>query len=53
MLREVAFVERFKQESLYGPSAKKVAVLEKLERVNVRTAGQKCGCFRDVAVSGG
>lgn len=51
MLREVAFVERFKQNSMYGLSAKKVAVLERLERVYVWTVGQKSGPFRDVAVS--
>lgn len=50
MLREVAFVQRFKQKSMYRPSAKKVAILERLERVNVWTVGQKSGPFRDVAV---
>ena len=53
MLREVAVVERFKQKSLYGPSAKKVAILKRVERVNVWTVGQKCGPFRAVAFSGG
>ena len=51
MLRELAFVERFKQKSMYGPSAKKAAVLERLERVNVWIVGQRSGPFRDVAVS--
>lgn len=52
MLIEVAFVQRFKQKSMYRPSVKKVAILERLERVNVWTVGQKSGPFRDVAVSG-
>lgn len=53
MLREVAFVEGFKQKSMDGPSAKKVAVLERLERVNVWAVGQKSGPFRNMTVSGG
>ena len=33
MLKEVAFVQRFKQKSMYRPSAKKVAILERLEEL--------------------
>ena len=36
-----------------GLSAKKVAVLERLERVNVRAVSQKSGPFRNMTVSGG
>ena len=38
---------------MYRPSAKKVAVLERLERVNVWTVGQKSGSFRNMTISGG
>ena len=52
--REVAVVERFKQESMYGMSAKKVALVERFKQESMcDLSAKKSGCCREVAVSGG
>ena len=52
--REVAVVERFKQESMYGMSAKKVALVERFKQESMYDlSAKKSGCCREAAVSGG
>ena len=52
--REVAVVERFKQESMYGMSAKKMALVERFKQESMYDlSAKKSGCCREAAISGG
>ena len=50
----MAVVERFKQESMYGLSAKNVAVVERFKQESMYgLSAKKNGRCREMAVSGG